>query len=153
MVQNAVESIKLFGKKFNIVSEADQRDRNNTLYAFVRVINKSVYLKLGEARRESIWDRYDGTGCSQHNEMIAVWKSAVRDKPIHKVLKTQFKSAGAGNLLAAAIKAGFDPTKVYGVEIDEEIIKIAHERLVPLGVPTENLYLGDALNPNSYNFN
>lgn len=60
---------------------------------------------------------------------------------------------GAGNLLAAAIKAGFDPTKVYGIEIDEEIIKIAHERLVPLGVPIENIHLGDALNPNSYNFN
>lgn len=59
---------------------------------------------------------------------------------------------GAGNLLAAAIKAGFDPTKVYGIEIDEEIIKIAHERLVPLGVPIENIHLGDALNPNSYNF-
>ena len=59
---------------------------------------------------------------------------------------------GAGNLLAAAIKSGFDPTKVYGIEIDEEIIKIAHERLVPLGVPIENIHLGDALNPNSYNF-
>ena len=59
---------------------------------------------------------------------------------------------GAGNLLAAAILAGFDPTKVYGIEIDEEIIKIAHERLVPLGVPIENIHLGDALNPNSYNF-
>ena len=60
---------------------------------------------------------------------------------------------GAGNLLAAAVLAGFDPTKVYGIEIDEEIIKIAHERLVPLGVPVENIHLGDALNPNSYNFN
>lgn len=59
---------------------------------------------------------------------------------------------GAGNLLAAAIKVGFDPTKVYGIEIDEEIIKIAHERLVPLGVPIENIHLGDALDPNSYNF-
>lgn len=59
---------------------------------------------------------------------------------------------GAGNLLAAAIKAGFDPTKVYGIEIDEDIIKIAHERLVPLGVPIENIHLGDALDPNSYNF-
>ena len=59
---------------------------------------------------------------------------------------------GAGNLLAAAIKIGFDPTTVYGIEIDEEILKIAHERLVPLGVPIENIHLGDALNPNSYNF-
>lgn len=59
---------------------------------------------------------------------------------------------GAGNLLAAAIKAGFDPIKVYGIEIDKDILKIAHERLVPLGVPDTNLHLGDALNPNSYNF-
>ena len=59
---------------------------------------------------------------------------------------------GAGNLLAAAIKAGFDPIKVYGIEIDEDILKIAHERLVPLGVPDTNLHLGDALDPNSYNF-
>ena len=60
---------------------------------------------------------------------------------------------GAGNLLAAAIKAGFDPTKVYGIEIDEEILKIAHSRLVPLGVPKCNIHLGDALVSNSYNFN
>ena len=60
---------------------------------------------------------------------------------------------GAGNLLAAAIFAGFDPNKVYGIEIDEEILKIAHSRLVPLGVPKCNIHLGDALDSNSYNFN
>lgn len=60
---------------------------------------------------------------------------------------------GAGNLLVAAIKAGFDPTKVYGIEIDEEILKIAHSRLIPLGVPKCNIHLGDALDSNSYNFN
>ena len=60
---------------------------------------------------------------------------------------------GAGNLLTAAIKAGFDPNKVYGIEIDEEILKIAHSRLVPLGVPKCNIHLGDALDSNSYNFN
>lgn len=59
---------------------------------------------------------------------------------------------GAGNLLAAAIKAGFDPAKVYGIEIDEEILKIAQSRLEPLGVPCANIHLGDALNPVSYNF-
>ncbi len=59
---------------------------------------------------------------------------------------------GAGNLLAAAIKAGFDPDKIYGIEIDESILKIAHDRLCPLGVPSDNIRLGDALDPNSYNF-
>lgn len=59
---------------------------------------------------------------------------------------------GAGNLLAAAVKAGFDPTKVYGIEIDEDILKIAQSRLVPLGVPCTNIHLGDALHHSSYNF-
>lgn len=59
---------------------------------------------------------------------------------------------GAGNLLAAAIKAGCDPNKVYGIEIDESILKIAHDRLCSLGVPSDNIHLGDALNSNSYNF-
>ena len=98
MAQNTVKSIKLFGKKFNIISEEDQRDRNNTLYLFARVINKVVYVKFGEAFEQSIWDRYNGTGCSQHNEMIYVWKSSVRDTPIHNVLKTKFESAGDSGL-------------------------------------------------------
>ena len=59
---------------------------------------------------------------------------------------------GAGNLLAAAIKAGFDPTKVYGIEIDADILQIAQSRLASLGVPCTNIHLGDALNPYSYNF-
>ena len=59
---------------------------------------------------------------------------------------------GAGNLLAAAIKIGFDPKNVYGIEIDDSIIRIALDRLIPLGVPDTNIRLGDALDPNSYNF-
>ena len=59
---------------------------------------------------------------------------------------------GAGNLLAAAIKVGFDPKNVYGIEIDSDILSIAQSRLSSLGVPNSNLHLGDALDPNSYNF-
>lgn len=59
---------------------------------------------------------------------------------------------GAGNLLAAAIKAGFNPSNVYGIEIDPEILEIAKSRLSSLKVPLSNLHLGDALDPNSYNF-
>ena len=80
MVQNTVKSIKLFGKPFKIVSEAEQRDRNNTLYLFARVINKVVYVKFGEAFEQSIWDRYNSTGCSQHSEMIHVWQSEIHGK-------------------------------------------------------------------------
>ena len=82
--------------------------------------------------------------------MIYVWKSEVRDTPIHKVLKTQFKWAG---------KADQNPLhskEVYIVrsakEIDGSIIRIALDRLIPLGVPDTNIHLGDALDHNSYNF-
>lgn len=59
---------------------------------------------------------------------------------------------GAGNLIAAAIIAGADPSTCYGIELDEATLAIAHERLSKLGVPKENLHLGNALYPKSYEF-
>ena len=59
---------------------------------------------------------------------------------------------GAGNLLAAAIFAGFKPNNIYGIEIDHDILQIAIERLSLLGVPKDNLHVGDALDPLSYKF-
>ena len=59
---------------------------------------------------------------------------------------------GAGNLIAAAVIAGADPSKCYGIELDEATLAIAHERLGKLGVPKENLHLGNALDQNSYEF-
>ena len=57
---------------------------------------------------------------------------------------------GAGGLIAAAIIAGADPKRCYGIEIDEEVLGVARMRLAKLGVPPCNLILGDALDPNSY---
>ena len=57
---------------------------------------------------------------------------------------------GAGNLIAAAIIAGADPSKCYGIELDEEVLGVARRRLAKLGVPPCNLILGDALDPKSY---
>lgn len=57
---------------------------------------------------------------------------------------------GAGNLIAAAIIAGADPSNCYGIEIDEEVLGIARRRLAKLGVPPCNIVLGDALDPKSY---
>ena len=59
---------------------------------------------------------------------------------------------GAGNLLAAAIKAGADPKNIYGIELDSEILKIAADRLFALGVPKENIHLGNAINEDCYHF-
>lgn len=52
---------------------------------------------------------------------------------------------GEGNLIAAKIIAGADPKKCYGIEIDPEIIKLAKQRLSKLGVPEENIRLGNLL--------
>lgn len=57
---------------------------------------------------------------------------------------------GAGGLLAAAIFAGADPAKCYGIELDPDILKIAQLRLAKLGVPPWHLKQGDALDPSSY---
>ena len=57
---------------------------------------------------------------------------------------------GAGGLIAAAIIAGADPKRCYGIEIDEEVLGVARIRLAKLGVPSCNLILGDALDPKSY---
>ena len=59
---------------------------------------------------------------------------------------------GAGNLIAAAIIAGADPSKCYGIELDPVVLEIAKRRLAKLGVPPQNLRLGDALDPKSYEF-
>ena len=57
---------------------------------------------------------------------------------------------GAGNLIAAAIIAGADPSKCYGIELDPVVHKVAQLRLSKLGVPPCNIVQGDALDPKSY---
>ena len=57
---------------------------------------------------------------------------------------------GSGNLLAAAIIAGADPKRIYGIELDAEIHKIAVERLGKLGGPEKNIICGNALDSKTY---
>ena len=59
-------------------------------------------------------------------------------------------TVGAGGLLAGCILAGADPKRCYGIELDPEVLEIARKRLGKLGVPSSNLILGDALDPESY---
>ena len=59
-------------------------------------------------------------------------------------------TVGAGGLLAACILAGADPKRCYGIELDPEVLEIAKKRLGKLGVPSSNLILGNALDPDSY---
>ena len=59
---------------------------------------------------------------------------------------------GAGGLIAAAVIAGADPSRCYGIELDPAVLEVAKRRLVRLGVPPQNLRQGDALDPKSYEF-
>ena len=59
---------------------------------------------------------------------------------------------GAGGLIAAAVIAGADPSRCYGIELDPVVLEVAKRRLARLGVPPQNLRQGDALDPKSYEF-
>ena len=78
-------------------------------------------------------------------EMLKKFES-IKDKTILD------PTCGAGGLLAAAVIAGADPNKVYGIELDPEILKIAQIRLAKHGVPPTHLKLGNALEDESYEF-
>lgn len=61
-------------------------------------------------------------------------------------------ACGCGGLIAAAIIAGADPKRCYGVELDSEILEICRRRLSRLGVPEKNIHQGDATNEDCYRF-
>ncbi len=61
-------------------------------------------------------------------------------------------TCGCGGLLVACILAGADPKKIYGIELDQEILKLAQERLYKMGVPKDNIHLGNAFNDDCYEF-
>ena len=42
---------------------------------------------------------------------------------------------GAGGLIAAAVIAGADPSRCYGIELDPVVLEVAKRRLARLGVP------------------
>ena len=84
----------IFGKEYKIVSEKDQKDKANTLYLYIENIDGVTYAKFGEAFKQTVWERYDATGYTQHSKQIKVWKSSVGDKPIHRLLRSMFTWAG-----------------------------------------------------------
>lgn len=68
----------VFGKEYKIVSEKDQKDKANTLYLYIENIDGVTYAKFGEAFKQTVWERYDATGYTQHSKQIKVWKLALR---------------------------------------------------------------------------
>ena len=62
-------------------------DRRYKLYLFIVIINDKLYAKFGKAIGESIYDRYDETGCTHNDTMIMIWESDKDDKPIHDKMR------------------------------------------------------------------
>ena len=62
-------------------------DRRYKLYLFVVIINDKLYAKFGKAIGESIYERYDETGCTHNDTMIRIWESDKDDKPIHDKMR------------------------------------------------------------------
>ena len=84
----------IFGKDYPIVLEENQKDKSNTLYLYIEVIDDIVYAKFGEAFKQTVWERYNATGHTIHSKQIKVWESSIGDKPIHKMLRSMFTWAG-----------------------------------------------------------
>ena len=74
-------------KAMDFYSEETLRDRRYKLYLFVVIINDKLYAKFGKAIGESIYERYDETGCTHNDTMIMIWESDKNDKPIHKEMR------------------------------------------------------------------
>ena len=62
-------------------------DRRYKLYLFIVIINDKLYAKFGKAIGESIYERYDETGCTHNDTMIMIWESDKDDKPIHDKMR------------------------------------------------------------------
>ena len=62
-------------------------DRRYKLYLFVVIIKDKLYAKFGKAIGESIYERYDETGCTHNDTMIMIWESDKDDKPIHDKMR------------------------------------------------------------------
>lgn len=62
-------------------------------------------------------------------------------------------TCGTGNLLVACILAGANPKMIYGNELDEEFLNLAKERLIPYGVPEQNLHQGNVLEDDCISLN
>lgn len=54
-------------------------------------------------------------------------------------------ASGSGNLLAAAVIAGADPKRCYGIELDKKMRDFSAQRLSKLGVPSSNIQQGNSI--------
>ena len=70
-------------------SKEQLEDRTYSLYLYAEIArDNKLHLKFGEAKDQSIYDRYKKvTGSAHYNHMIYIWESEKGDKEIHDKLR------------------------------------------------------------------
>jgi hypothetical protein len=69
------------------------KDSRYTLYAYVEITDDNLYVKFGEAKKQTIYARYHrGTATKANDRMIGIWESNKGDKEIHSKLKIRSKN-------------------------------------------------------------
>lgn len=77
---------------FKFLDKETLKNRKYTLYTYVEEKDGKLYVKFGEAFKQSIFDRYNSTGHTAWQRMIKVWASEVRDTPIQTKLRQRSKN-------------------------------------------------------------
>ena len=56
------------------------KDSRYTLYAYVEITDNNLYVKFGEAKKQTIYARYHrGTATKANDRMIGIWESTKGD--------------------------------------------------------------------------
>ena len=105
-------------KPIYFIEESKLKDPKYNLYCFVNVENEKLYLKFGEAQKQSVYDRYKNiTTSTAYKRMICVWESDKRDKPILSRMDESAKN-----------KLGFVKSSKQNTDEGYEIIKVSGYR-------------------------
>lgn len=69
------------------LSKEDLKDEKYSLYLFVQIDDyKELHLKFGEAKKETVFERYNDTSCVHNDHMIKLYSSEKGDREIHDEL-------------------------------------------------------------------
>ena len=98
---------------YKFVDEQTLKNPTYTLYAYVDIINQTLYVKFGEAKSETIYQRNNQTGLKANRHTIMIWESNKRDKEIHAKLLARTQNA-RGYIRASKIQ--MNSTEAYEIQ-------------------------------------
>lgn len=116
-------------------------DQVGVMYHYYYQFKNNLYGDNDMEKRKSLGQFY--TPPQLGSKMLEKYDCSLKDFKDKTILDP---TAGSGLLLCYALVAGSEPDKVFGIELDEEVLNLAHERLCneknPVKVPDLD-YSGD----------